>query len=103
MSATQGGLMEGLVEAEELVGGRWQWEEDGIVHQIDVLTTRYPAVNLGGLGQAKVKASCVSNEHLEESPRLYLSADEGAIQEGELREIPAIAQGIEEVVLLERY
>ena len=95
--------MEGLVEAEELVGGRWQRQEDRIIHQIDVLTTRYPAVNLGGLGQAKVKASSVSDEHLEESPRLYLSADEGAIQEGVLREIPAIAEGIEEGELLERY
>ena len=96
-------MIEGLVEAEELEGGRWQWEEDGIIHQIDVLTTRYPAVNLGGLGQAKVKASSVSDEHLEESPRLCLSADEGEIQKGVLREITAIAQGIEEGELLERY
>ena len=42
--------MEGLVEAEELVGGRWQWQEDRIIPQIDVFNTRYPAVNLGGFG-----------------------------------------------------
>jgi hypothetical protein len=45
----QGSLMEGRVEGEEVVGAGWEWKEDGIIHQIDILSTFYPVIHLNGL------------------------------------------------------
>ena len=41
--------MEGRVEGEEVVGAGWEWNEDGIIHQIDILSTFYPVIHLCGL------------------------------------------------------
>lgn len=46
----QGGLREGGVEGEEVVGAGREWEEDGIIHEIDIFSTCYPVVDRCGLG-----------------------------------------------------
>ena len=75
----QGGLREGVVEGEEVVGAGGEWEEDGIIHQIDILSTCYPVVHRCGLGKANIEAPTLPYEHLEEPPRLPLPPDKGAI------------------------
>jgi len=46
----QGGLREGGVEGEEVVGAGREWKEDGIIQQINILSTFYPVVHRCGLG-----------------------------------------------------
>ena len=46
----KGGLREGGVEEEEVVGGGREWKEDGIIQQINILSTFYPVVHRFGLG-----------------------------------------------------